>query len=170
VENIKGGDAKVVGIAIGIYWLTKSIIQIPIARHLDKDHGEKDDYYALIVGILLAGLTPIGFIFATLPWHMYLLQVVHALGFALAVPSWSGIFTRHIDKGKEAFSWSLDSSALGIGTGAAGILGGVVANVFGFTPLFIGTSILSVVTVLLFLLIRKDLEPKERAVIMPKPH
>ncbi len=173
VESIKGGDVKVVGIAVGIYWIGKSIIQIPIARYLDKNHGEKDDYYALIGGTLLASFAPLGFIFATLPWHMYILQGVNALGMALAIPSWCGIFTRHIEKGKEAFCWSLDSSALGIGTGAAGILGGMVAGTLGFTPLFIGVSVLGIMATLLSLLIRKDLlpkTPKERVYPIPKHH
>jgi len=170
VENIKGGDAGVAGIAIGIYWLTKSIVQIPIANFLDKHHGEKDDYYALVLGTMLASLTPLGFIFANLPWHMYLLQVLHALGMAWAVPSWSAIFTRHIDKGKEAISWGAESSALGIGTGTAGVLGGVIAKNFGFTPLFIGVALLGITASLLILLIAHNLIPKERVFPMPKPY
>lgn len=130
VENIKGGNTQVAGIAVGIYWVLKSLLQIPVGRYLDKNHGEKDDYYFLIGGILLASFVPLGFIFATLPWHMYLLQVIQAVGMAVAIPAWCGIFTRHIDKGKEAQSWALDSSALGIGAGAAGIIGGVVAKTF----------------------------------------
>jgi len=172
VGSIKGGDARVAGIAIGIYWLAKSILQIPIARYLDENHGEKDDYYALIGGTLLASFSPLGFIFATLPWHMYALQGLHALGMAMAIPSWSGIFTRHIEKGKEAFCWGLDSSALGFGAGVAGILGGATAEIFGFIPLFIGASVLGIIAALLFLLIRKDILPKvskEGIYPMPKP-
>jgi MFS family permease len=172
LESIQGGDAKVAGIAIGIYWLGKSIIQIPIAKYLDKNHGEKDDYYALIAGTLLGSLVPLGFIFATLPWHMYALQGVHALGAALGLPAWSAIFTRHLSKGQEAFSWGLDSSALGIGAGTAGIIGGMVAKTFGFLPLFIGVSILGLIATSSFLLIKKDLlpkTPKEQIYPLPKP-
>lgn len=170
VQNIKGGDVKVAGIAIGIYWLVKSVVQIPIAYYLDKNHGEKDDYYALVLGITLASFIPIGFIFVSLPWHMYVLQGFYALTMAMVIPSWCGIFTRHIKKGKEAFSWSLDSSALGIGTGIAGILGGIIAKIFGFIPLFVGVSVFGITAALLLLLIRKDLLPKERVYPMPKPH
>lgn len=64
-DHIRGGYVRVPGIAIGIYWLTKSIIQLPIARYLDKSHGEKDDFYALICGTILVSLVPLGFIFAS---------------------------------------------------------------------------------------------------------
>jgi DHA1 family quinolone resistance protein-like MFS transporter len=173
IKDIKGGDVEVAGIAMGIYWLIKSILQIPIARYLDRNHGEKDDLYALIGGTILASLTPIGFIFATLPWHIYALQGVHALGLAMAVPSWSAIFTRHIEKGKEAFSWSLDSSSIGLSAGVAGVLGGTTAKIFGFAPLFIGVSIFGLMAAFLFFLIRKDMlpkTPKDEVYPMPKYH
>jgi len=168
-ESIKGGDARVAGTAVGIYWLLKSLLQIPISSYLDKNRGEKDDYYFLIGGTLLASFVPLGFIFATLPWHIYGLQIIHAIGTAISLPAWCGIFTRHIDKGKEAQSWALDSSAIGIGAGVAGIIGGIVAKAFGFTPLFLGVSILGIISALLCLLIRKELLPKERVILIPKP-
>lgn len=172
VGNIQGGNVKVAGIAMGVYWLGKSILQIPFSHYLDKNHGEKDDYYALFLGTFLASLTPLGFIFATLPWHVYVLQGLHAVGMALAIPSWSAIFTRHIEKKREAFCWGLDSSALGLGAGVASIVGGTVAGIFGFVPLFIGVSVFGVIAALLFLLIRKEILPKtptERVFPMPKP-
>jgi len=169
VQNIKGGDVKVAGIAIGIYWLVKSVIQIPVAYYLDKNHGEKDDYYALVLGTILASFTPIGFIFASLPWHIYVLQVFYALTMTMVVPSWGGIFVRHVEKRKEAFCWGLESSAIGIGAGIAGILGGIIANIFGFIPLFIGVSVFGITAALLLLLIRKNLLPKKRVFPVPKP-
>jgi len=169
IDKIQGGDAEVVGMAIGIYWISKSLIQIPIGKYLDKNHGEKDDYYFLVFGTLIASLTPLGFIFATLPWHMYILQLVHALGMAMAIPAWGGIFTRHIDKGKEAMTWGVESSSIGIGAGIAGIVGGIVAKNFGFIPLFIGVTSLGVISVLLFLLIKDDLVLKGKTVPFTKP-
>lgn len=168
-EQIKGGDVRVAGIAVGIYWVLKSLLQIPVGSYLDKNHSEKDDYYFLIGGTFLASLTPLGFIFTSLSWHMYTLQGIHAIGAALSLPAWCGIFTRHIDKGKEAQSWALDSSAIGIGAGVAGIIGGVVAKAFGFIPLFVGVSILGIISTLLCLLIKKELLPKEKVILIPKP-
>jgi MFS family permease len=160
VGNIESGSAKVVGIAVGVYWLGKSFFQIPIAHYLDKNHGEKDDFGALIFGTFLVSFIPIGFIFATLPWHLYLLQIFHALGMAFALPSWWAIFTRHIQKEREAFCWSLDSSIIGLGAGLAGILGGIIADRFGFVPIFILVSILGIVATIVLLFMRKDILPK----------
>jgi len=170
IENIQGGDVRVAGIAVGLYWIVKSILQIPIGRYLDKNRGEKDDYYFLIFGTFLASLVPLGFIFTTFPWQMYVLQGVHALGMAMAIPAWGGIFIRHIDKGKEAFTWGIESSSIGIAAGVAGVIGGIIAKKFGFVPLFLGVSILGMIAALLFLLIAKDLLPKEKAFFPFKPY
>jgi MFS transporter, DHA1 family, multidrug resistance protein len=172
-QQIKGGDVQVAGIAIGFYWVLKSILQIPIGHYLDKRQGEKDDFYALVAGTFLASLVPIGFIFAHAPWHIYLLQIFHAIGMGLALPAWCGIFTRHIDKGKEAQTWAWDSSALGIGEGVAGIIGGIVAKIFGFFILFVGVSIFGLISTALTFLIKKDLfekdKQKEAGILIAKP-
>jgi len=168
--HIQGGDVRVAGIAVGLYWLFKSLLQLPIGSYLDQNHGEKDDYYFLVLGTLLASLAPFGFIFSTLPWHIYLLQIIHALGAAFSLPAWCGIFTRHIDQGKEAQSWALDSSAIGIGDGVSGIIGGFVAQTLGFTPLFVGVGVFGLVATFLCLLIKKDLiVPKRKIILIPKP-
>lgn len=170
IGHIQGGDVRVAGIAVGIYWLLKSLLQIPIGNYLDKNHGEKDDFCFLVVGTLLSSLAPLGFIVASLPWHIYIFQAVHAVGAGLALPAWCGIFTRHINKGKEAQSWALDSSAIGIGAGISGIIGGIIAKTFGFLPLFIGVSILGLVATILCFLIKKDLiVPKKKIILIPKP-
>ncbi len=171
VNNVQGGNVRVVGIAVGIYLLTKSVLQKPIAHYLDLNHGEKDDYYALFIGTLLTAITPIIFIFATISWHIYIAQIIHALGMAMALPSWSAIFTRHIEKKREAFCWSLDSSALGLSAGITGIVGGAIAQSFGFVPLFIGVSVFNVMAAFLFLFIRKDILPKtsrQKVFLLPK--
>jgi len=49
------------------------------------------------------------------------------------VPGYSAIFTRHIDKGREALGWSVRTALVGMGAGAAGALGGIIAARLGFT-------------------------------------
>ena len=168
IQNIVGATAKTAGIAIGIYWLSKSVLQIPIAKFLDKNHGERDDFYALFFGIILASLVPLGFLISSLPRHVYLLEALHGLGMALAIPAWSGIFTRHIEKGREAFCWSLDSSALGIGAGLAGIIGGYLVGAIGFSYLFLFVFIFGIISASILFAVKKELLPKGKTIIIPK--
>lgn len=170
VQNIAVGGAaeaaKVAGFASLVYWTVKSILQIPIGRYLDKNHGEKDDLWFMIIGTFLTGLAPFGFMISFLPWHIYGFQVLHAIGMAMMVPSWSAVFTRHIDKGEEAFEWSVRSTSLGFGVGIAGATGGILAAYFGFNIVFILVGTLTIISAFLLLLIYKDVEPHDK--ILPK--
>ena len=148
--------AGIAGLAALFYWIPKSFFQIPIGIYLDKYHGEKDDFWFMVIGTFLMALVPIGYLFSTLPWHIYLLQVVYAAGAAMALPSWMAIFTRHIDKGKEAFEWSTESTFLGTGAGIAGGLGGIMIAILGFNVLLICVSAFTMLSTLLLLVIRND--------------
>lgn len=160
LEQIKGGDIKVVGFAAAIYWILKSLLQVPIGRYLDKNAGERDDFYFVATGYFLAALVPLGYIFSSLPWHIYILQAIYAIAMGVAVPGWLAIFTRHIDKGKEALEWSLESSAIGLGAGIAGAIGGVLASKFGFNIVFILVAMAALIGAFLLFKIHKDIFPK----------
>jgi len=169
-QRITFGDmaeaAKVAGFSMAIYWGLKSVLMIPLGKYLDKNYGEKDDLYFVIIGNILAAVAIFGYIFSSLPWHIYLLKGLYSLGMALNIPGWTAIFTRHIDKGKEAFEWATRSTAIGIGAGAAGALGGMVASTFGFNALFIGVGVFILTSALLPFLIYRDVFSKDK--ILPK--
>ncbi len=155
-KQIEGGDVEVVGFAAATYWILKAILQIPVGKFLDKHRGEKDDIHFLILGYILAAIVPLGYIFSFLPWHIYVLEAVYSIGMAMAIPAWAAIFTRHIDGGKEAFEWSLESTGLSFGSGIAGAVGGILVAKFGFNMVFVIVSIFAFIGALFPLLIYKD--------------
>jgi len=161
-ENIQGGGVEVAGFAMAIYWGVKSILQIPFGKYLDKVKGERDDLWFVVIGNVLAALAVFGYIFSFLPWHVYLCQGIYSLGMAMNIPGWCAIFTRHIDKGKEAFEWSTRSTFIGIGAGIAGALGGVIAAKLGFNILFTGVGIFALASAFFPFLIYKDIFPRDR--------
>ena len=163
-----GEAAKVAGFAMAIYWGIKSILQIPLANYLDKNHGEKDDLYFIVVGNILAAFSVFGYIFSSEPWHIYLLNTVYSLGMAMNIPGWSAIFTRHIDRGREASESAARSTAIGIGAGISGALGGVVADIWGFNILFVWAGIFALISGLLPILIYDELIPKTKNHHIPK--
>lgn len=159
IGNVAEG-AKIVGFATLVYWVTKSVVQIPIAHYLDKNHGEIDDFWFFVAGSLMTGLIPFGFLFSYLPWHIYALQMVHAIGMAMVIPSSYAIFIRHTDKGKEAYESGLDNTLLGLGAGITGGLGGLMAGYFGFQMIFILTGTFSLLSVLFLFPARKHMLPR----------
>lgn len=161
LEKITAGSpakaAEVAGFAFFVYWGVKSILQIPISLHLDKNHGEKDDYWFMVLGLFICALTPLGYLISSAAWHIYSFEVLHAVGLALFVPSWYAIFTRHIDKGREAFEWGMDSTFLGFGTAITGALGGLLAATVGFNVIFILTAVINIISSFILIFIHKDI-------------
>jgi MFS family permease len=160
-ENIKGGNVQVAGFAAAIYWIVECIVVIPAGKYLDKNHGEKDDLLFIVIGNLFAASAVFGYIFSYLPWHIYFLQGLYAIGMGMNIPGYTAIFNRHIDKDKEAFSWSVRSASVAAGSGAAGAFGGIIAYNFGFNALFIGVIIFIILSAFLPFLILKEIRPKD---------
>jgi len=83
---------------------------------------------------------------------------------SMNISAYGAIFTRHIDKGKEAFDWSVRAALMGVGAGVAGGLGGIIAYRFGFDVLFIGVLILILVSAALPVLIYKKICLKDKEI------
>ncbi|MFH1129116.1 MAG: MFS transporter [Patescibacteria group bacterium] len=155
-EKLKDGSIEVAGFAVAIYWITKSIFEIPIAKFLDKRRGEKDDLLFLVAGYFVVGLIHFGYTQATLSWHIYILEALYGIAMAIAMPGWSAMFTRHIDKGKEGFEWSIEHVAYSIGVGIAGALSGILVARYGFNVVFIIAGVVAIIGSLIPLFVYKD--------------
>lgn len=143
IDRVPGAAAFTVGAAMAVYWLVKSVWQIPVAVFLDKHEGERDDFNALILGLTLAGFAALVFPLVGSAFWLFAVIVVQALAYGLYTPSWSAIFSRHLDKDHYAFDWSLDSTTVGVASGVAAFIGGAVSSWLGFDAVFILTGIAS---------------------------
>lgn len=161
VGSIQGGSIRLAGTAVAIYWLTKSVLRVPIAYYLDKKRGEYDDFYSMVIGFLIFSLAHFLYLLASIPFHIYIIQLIMGIGGAFAFTPWYGFFTRHIDRHHESFEWSIAVSLVGFGMAIAGYLGGVIAEEFGFAPLFVISGTVSLLGVVLLLFIRKNIEVKK---------
>lgn len=157
-DHIKDGSVTVAGLASAIYLITKSLLQLPIARFIDKDKDDKDDFFWMVFGTFLLSVAPLLYLISTLAIHIYIIQFIFGLGAALSFPGWFALFTRHINKHQEGFEWSFHSTLVGIGTAVAAAIGGFIANFFGFSVLFWSVSILAILGSILLIFLYKPLK------------
>jgi MFS family permease len=161
IQRIAGGTLVTVGIAAAIYWIVRAICQVPIANYLDRTPGESDDFKTLTAGIILVGVSTIAMCWVTTPWELYAIHAVHALAFAMYGAAWPTIFSRHLDKERISFDWSIDSVAVSVASGITGLLGGIIAQAYGFSAVFVAAGILCFIAAFV-LLSAPDL-------VLPKP-
>src|SRR3989344_425345 len=160
-QQIIGGSVAVVGFAITIYWTVKSVLQLGVAKYIDRNHGEVDDFYFFLAGGFLNAVVISLYYFATTVWHIYTLHFFMAIADALLVPPFYAIFTRHIDKGQEGFLWSLFSSfSLGAGSALGGAVGGLLAVAVGFRIIFPLIGFLTFISTVILLFLRPYIKPK----------
>jgi len=160
-EQIIGGSVQLAGFASAAYFLTKSIVQIPVARYIDLRRGEWDDYKVMITGSLLITLSAFLYIFIKYPWQVFIVQIVYGVGGAFSYPSWLAIFTRHIDKKEEGFEWSIYFTMTDIGAALTSGLGGLMIAQFGYQPVFAIVGVLSLVGTIFLAGITRNLKLRD---------
>ncbi|MFH0712420.1 MAG: MFS transporter [Candidatus Jorgensenbacteria bacterium] len=172
IDKITGATIETVGLAAAVYWILKAIFQMPIGMYLDKNEGEKDDFYTLVMGLVLASVTAFLFVFIDKIWQLFALEALHALAFAFYSPAWNSIFSRHIDRDHYAFDWSLDSTTVALAAGVSGALGGWIAQSFGFDAIFVCASILTMIAAIVTFLSPDIVFPKppSRQPFPPQDH
>ncbi len=155
LNSIVGGTAFVVGMAAGINLIFRSILRVPFGVMSDK--SQKTAFHLMFWGLLIAAFVPLGYIYASLPMHIYLLQFILGASLAMSSGGWTALFSRHMDKGKESTEWGYDAVAVGLGPGIAGILGGAAVTYFGFQSVFVGVTLLGLIGVFMLLAIKKSI-------------
>ena len=164
--GIAGTTAASVGIAITAYWVTKSVLQLFVARFIDRNHGEIDDFYFMIAGGFLNAIFISLYYFVSHASEMYALQILLGAADAMVIPPFYAIFTRHVDKGKEGFEWALFSSfSVGAGSALGGVLGGVLGAGIGFRAVFPMVGVLTLVATIMLMFLRPYILPRVKPAI-----
>lgn len=156
--QIVGATVATVGFATTVFWVVKSAFQIPVASYVDAKRGERDDYQLMVIGAVMMAVVPLlYYLFAREVWHVFALEVLNGIAYALHIPTWLAIFTRHIDKHKESSEWTLHSNAIGLGFAASAAIGGVLAERFGFRVLFLLVSAFMFLGTVVLLLVKDSM-------------
>lgn len=153
-REVVGAGVETVGFFTAIYWISKSVFQIPVAWYLDRTDGESDEFYAMIIGYAMSSGIAFGYLAVSMVWHLYALAAVVGLADALGVPSYLSIFSRHLDHAKENIEWTLRSVGVGLAAAGTGALAGILVEHFGFHIVFILGGILSALAAISLIFIK----------------
>ncbi len=148
-DFIIGGNESVAGLAAGIFLLSKSVLQIPIAHYIDKIRGEKDDFWLMFICSVAMSLVPLAYLFIETPMQLYLVQFVLGVLASFTFPTFMAIFTRHIDKSKEGTEWGVYFTLTDLTSAVLAVTGGFLASTQGFPTLIIVVVILSLIGALM---------------------
>jgi MFS family permease len=100
----------------------------------------KEKEYFLMVGFLIRALGWLLYLFAHNILFIIIIQIVLALGEAFGSPAFDAIFSEHVDKNFRMSEYSNWRIIYNLSMVLATIIGGFVVYKFGFTPLFLSVS------------------------------
>lgn len=150
--GVAGGTMLTAGIASALFMFIKSMVQLPFGHYVD---GQDKKTWWLIAGTVLMTLVPVIYVTAHSIYQVYLAEIVYGLGSGLAYPTWLGLWSANLDRGKESFQWSVYSTSTGLGTAATGAAGAAVASIVGFSATFFLAGLLCLLGCLALLIMEK---------------
>ncbi len=154
VEQI-GGDLLTAGGAYAAFAIASGVLIFFISRWEDHvKHKEK----LIIAGYALSSIGFLGYLFIKTPIHLFIVQAILGMGEAVSSPAFDGLYSKNLQKGKFASEWGLWESLYYTTIGIAAIIGGFLAQEFGFKVLFVVMFLFSLSGLIssLFLLRKKN--------------
>jgi len=139
VQEIKGGNLAVAGLAAGISPLVQGATSILGGVILDRISRKTERYIFIffVVQQLSNAIYLFIMAFVIMPWQLYLVQVVRGGITGVTFPAGNMIQSKYIDKGKEGTQWGIAFAIFNIFFGIGGILAGQLIEPLGFRLLFV---------------------------------
>jgi DHA1 family quinolone resistance protein-like MFS transporter len=158
-ENLVGGSLLAAGLAVMLFVLTKSIVQLPLSKIVDKS-TRKFRIKLVIIGTFVVSTVPIIYILSNNVIYIYFAQIIYGIGSGLAFPSWMAIWSKNSAVLRKSYDWSIYSTVTGIGTAIAALIGASIAELFGYFYTFSLVSIFAFIGCFVLLgLEMKNLNP-----------
>ena len=142
-DHLAGGSVAAAGFAAAIFLLVKAILQIPIARFMDREPANVREFWSLIGGYGIIACATFLYAFLHTVTELFAVQALYGMGAALAFPGFMAIFTKFSDHKNAAFSWSLYSTVTIVSMAIAASIGGFIGERYGFHILFLSVGVLT---------------------------
>lgn len=151
VEEI-GGDILTVGSTYAIFSIVAGTVIIFLGKIEDKIKNKK----RLVIGAyFLLALGFFGYLLVKSPMHLFLIQIIIGIGQAIYIPALDVLYDKNIESRKAAYQWGLWEGIYYIIGGVAAFIGAWVANIYGFSILFIFMGILCVMSAIGMIILPK---------------
>lgn len=142
IENVIGGNIQVAASMISLHFLARILSEIVLGRFINS-LNEINKVLVIVLGLILISISYVAFGYIQTIDLLYILWVISGIGWGISTPTKLSLFSVHLDKKKEAIEWGaadvLNLSFIALAT----VIGGFIANNYGFALLFFTAALLS---------------------------
>ncbi len=146
-----GGTILTASIAWAVYTFFIGVLLLVFGRLEDRVNKRK----LFIIGRVINTIGIAGYLLVTNPTQLFFVQGILGIAVALMNPTFEAIFSRSLDIGKESTEWSLWEGSINIVYAGAALIGGVIAEIYGFRILFLIMTLGSALSTLVATLLLK---------------
>lgn len=159
VEEI-GGDLLTAGAAYSVFAIVSGLAMYLISKW---ENRSKHKEMILIFSYFLSTLGFLGYLFVKTPIHLFIVQIIFGISVAFCWPVFDGLFSKWLDKGKFVYQWGSYDALWSILSGISALIGGALANFYGFRFLFFIMFFISLIGLMvsLFLISKKKSKKKK---------
>jgi MFS family permease len=154
-NNVIGGNAEIAASSFSVYLIVRVIFELVSGRFISNSN-ENNKIIASVLGVVFISIGYVGFSITETVLPLYLFYGIIGLGLGIATPSKNSLFSMHLDKNKEITEWSIYDGFVFMGMAMAAIIGGFVANRYGFKYLFYGVAVTNLLSIVPYILYVKN--------------
>ncbi len=151
VEEVGGGLGDA-----GVSWAANMVVYGLLAMVFSRLEVKREAKF-LSLGYFLGLLATAVLAIADSPWYLYLAQMLRGVSWALIAPAWDAYFTFFVDKRRATIEWGYYEGGWSIALGIGAAIGGILAATVGFKPLFVLSSIVIFLALLVSVFMRGEL-------------
>jgi len=150
-NEIQGSNIKIAATTYSTYLIVRVITELIAGKYLS---GKKDakKIFNTIIGTFIIAVSFIGFGLSNTVLPLFIFFGTIGIGMGISAPAKYSLFSCHLDKGKEAFEWSIYDATIFTGMALSIVLGGFIAAEYGFKLLFFAASLVNFIAIVPYLL------------------
>jgi len=149
-----GGSAFHAGASWGLYMLIAGLLMFYFSKIADQSKTSRKNM--IIAAYFILAFGALAFTLIKNPIHIYLVQIINAIGVGLLDPAWKAMYAGMEDKGEEAQEWAWFDGGDKIIIAIAAFLGGIFVTYFSFKYLFVFVFLIQLIAALISIKILRN--------------
>jgi MFS family permease len=156
VQQIANATVVNLGIGSSLYTIGIILTEPIFSSFYDRTKNGGTAFYGYVLGNFLKTIFRFGFIFVNSVPAYYLVYFLLGIVHSIAYPSFSKVFTRHIEPGNESVAWGYKDFLLSLGSIVSLVASGFIAVIFGYKFLFVLSSIILLLSGVIYPLLNRS--------------
>ncbi len=161
IKQIDGGTITDVGISQLVFLGVSALLNVPLAKLLDKTKGYIDEGIVLSVSSIIRGISLMILAFSHQLWQLYLYQALLGVARSMDLTAWRVLFSRFLDMKKPAMQWATYDAVIALGIGIATVIGGYMGDTVPFSYVIFLAGAVALLGAIFPLFVFKEIRKKQ---------